>query len=102
MNSMVTYNQSELARSPVPATHADVRPAFRAKYRLRQIAGDVAMLVAVLAFVLTFMALRFTLSAPPKVVERITAVAAGAAMVCVLALLGSFALRHGDAPGPTR
>ena len=91
MNSLVTYNQSELA-------HADVRPAFPANYRPRQIASDVAMLVAVLAFVLTFVALRFTLFASSDLVARIAPVAAGAAVVCVLALLASLALRFGDAP----
>ena len=96
MNCMVTScNQSELAHPAVRATPADVRPAFPANYRLRQIASDVAMLVAVLALVLTFVALRLTLSAPPDVVERITAVAANAAVVGALALLGSLVLRHG-------
>ena len=96
MNSMVTYHQSELARN------ADVRPASLADYPLRQIASDVAMLVAVLAFVATFVALRLTLFAPSDIVEGTAIpVAAGASVVCVLALLGSLALRHGDARGRT-
>jgi len=98
MNS-ITYNQSELAHPAPRAEDADARPAFLANYRLRQIASDVAMLVAVLAFVLTFVALRFTLLASPDIVERFAIpVGTGAGVVCVLALLGSFALRYGVAP----
>jgi hypothetical protein len=97
MNS-IQYDQSELAHPAPRAEDADARPAFLANYRLRQIASDVAMLVAVLAFVLTFVALRFTLFASSDLVESIAPVAAGAAVVCVLALLGSLALRYGVAP----
>ena len=92
MNSTFTCHQSELAQN------AGARLASPADYRLRQVASDVAMLVAVLAFVLTFVVLRFTLFAPPDVVEGTAIpVAAGAAVVCVLALLGSLALRHSNA-----
>ena len=96
---MVTCNQAELAHPALRAPHADVRPAFLKNYRLRQVAADVAMVVAVLAFVLAFVALRFTLGAPTDTFERIARVASGAAVVCLLALVGSLVLRQGgDAP----
>lgn len=97
MNSIATCSQSELAN---PALHARAR--LFSNYRAREIAGDVAMVVAVLAFVLSFVALRMTLSASADVVERFAIpVAAGGAAVFVLALLGSLALRPG-APGSNR
>jgi hypothetical protein len=103
MNSMVTCSQSELAHPAVRATRVGVRPAWLANYRLREIAGDVALLVAVLAFVLTFVALRMTLFAPADVIERVAIpLAAGAAVICVLAFLGSLLLRYSGAPGPRR
>lgn len=101
MSSIVNYSQTELSHHAQRPTRAGVRPAFLANYRLRQIASDVAMLVAVLAFVLTFVALRLTLFAPPDLVERVAIPgAAGAAVVFVLAALCALALRYGGAPGP--
>jgi uncharacterized membrane protein YjjP (DUF1212 family) len=59
--------------------------------------------VAVLAFVATFVALRMTLFAPPELTERVAIpVAAGAAVVFVLALLGSLALRTRRRRGPSQ
>lgn len=95
MSSIVTYDQSELAHAAPLAAHAGVRPARLAYYRLREIAADVAMLVAVLAFVLTFVALRMTLFAPADVIERVAMpLATDSAVVSVLALLGSLLLRY--------
>lgn len=99
MNS-ITHSQSGLAHPALDPAHTDVRPAFLANIRLRQIVGDTAMLVAVLAFVSTFVALRMTLFAPPELIERVALpVAAGAAVVFVLALLSALALRTDDAFG---
>ena len=103
MNSMVTRSQSELAHPALRAPQAGVRPALPTDYRLTEIASDVAMLVAVLALVVTFVALQMTLFAPPSIIERVAIpVAAGAAVVFLLALAGSMVLRYGDAPGPNR
>jgi hypothetical protein len=97
MNSVVTYHQSELANSALRLPHAGVRPAFLTN-RIREIASDIAMVVAVLAFVLSFVSLRMTLFASANVVERVAIpLAAGGAVVFVLALLGSLALRPDDA-----
>lgn len=105
MNS-ITHDQSGLAHPALRPAHAGLRPAFLADYRLhnlRQIIRDAAMLVAVLAFVATFVALRMTLFASPELTERVAIpVAAGAAVVFVLALLTSFALRGYDAPGSSQ
>ena len=53
MNSMVTCSQSELAHPAPSSAHAGVRLAFLTRYPLREIVSDVAMVVAVLAFVLS-------------------------------------------------
>ena len=99
MNSMLSYSRSELAH---PALRP-VRPAFFTRDRLREIASDVAMVVAVLAFVSSFVALRMTLFAPSDVVEHLAIpVAASAAAVFVLALVGALALRPGAAHGSNR
>jgi len=103
MNSVVTCHQSELVHPALRPKRAGVRLAFLTSDRIREIASDVAMIVAVLAFVLSFVALRMTLFAPANVAERVAIpVATGAAVVFVLALLGSLALRFGAAPGPNR
>ena len=103
MSSMVNYSQTELSQHAQRPTRAGVRPAFLTNYRLRQIASDVALLVAVIAFVLAFVALRLTLFAPPDLVERVAIPgAAGAAVVFVLALLCALALRYGDARKPNQ
>ena len=103
MNSMVTCSQSELAHPAPSSAHAAVRLAFLTRYPLREIVSDVAMVVAVLAFVLSFVALRMTLFAPADVVEHLAIpVAAGAAAVFVLALVGALAFRPGGAHGPNR
>ena len=96
MNS-ITHDQSGLAHPALGPAGAGIRPALLASYQLRnlrQILRDTAALVAVLAFVATFVALRMTLFAPPELTERVAIpVAAGAAVVFVLALLSSLALR---------
>jgi hypothetical protein len=100
---MIHYSQSDLAHAAPPATRAGVPAAWLTNYRLREIASDVVILVAVLAFVLTFFALRMALFAPADVIERVAIpVAAGAAVVSVLAFIGALLLRHGHASGPKR
>ena len=104
MNSMVDYSRSGLAHPALRPPDAGVRPAFLFNnYRLWGIASDVAMVVAVLAFVLSFVALRVTLFAPADVVERVAIpLSAGGAVVFVVALVGSLALRPRSAPGSSR
>jgi hypothetical protein len=98
MSSIATCSHAELAHPARPA-----RLGFLANYRVREIASDVALAVAVLAFVWSFVALRMTLYVPADVAERVAIPAAtGGAAVFVLALLGSLVLRHKDAPGPNR
>ena len=99
MSTMVDCSHSELSNPALRARHGGVPPAFLNNYRLREIASDGAMLVAVLAFVLAFVALRMTLFASPEITERVAIPAAiGGGVVFVLSLLGALALRHGDAP----
>jgi hypothetical protein len=99
MNSIATCSQSELTRA---ALHSPARSVFPSNYRVREIASDVALVVAVLAFVLSFVALRMTLYVPADVERAAMPVATGGAAVFVLALLGALVLRHKDAPGPNR
>ena len=103
MNSMVTCSQSELAHPAPHSAHTGFRLAFLTRYPLREIVSDVAMVVAVLAFVFSFVALRMTLFAPANVGERVAIpMAASAAVVSVLALLISLALRLGNAQRSNR
>lgn len=103
MNSMVTHSQSELPHPAPRAADAGFRLAFLTRYPLREIASDVAMVVAVLAFVFSFVALRITLFSPANVGERVVIpMAACLAVVFVLALLISLALRLGNAQRPNR
>jgi hypothetical protein len=94
MNSVVTYHHSELANTALRLPHAGIRPTFLTHYRVRGIASDIAMVVAVLAFVMSFVTLRMTLFAPANVVERVAIpLATGGAVVFVLAFFASLALR---------
>jgi hypothetical protein len=109
MNTMTAHTPAGLTDPPrrdmyaavapvVLAGHRLRLPALPAGHRLREIASDTALLVALLAFVLAFVALRFTLLREPQFVEQVAIpVAAGAGVVSALALLCAFALRHGDA-----
>ena len=109
MNSMIAHSHTGLADpsrrdmyaavAPVVLAGHRVRvPLMPAGHRLRGIAGDAALLISLLAFVLAFMALRFTLLNEPQFVEQVAMpVAAGAAVVSVLALLCAVALRQREA-----
>jgi hypothetical protein len=98
MNTVVNYHESGLTHPSLHRPRAAVRPAWLTRSRLRGISSDIALIVGLLSFVATFAALRFTLFAPPALVEGVLIpTAAGAAVLCVLALLCAFALRD-DAP----
>jgi hypothetical protein len=99
MNSMVSFSPSALAHQALRS----VRPGFFTRDRLRELGSDIGMVVAVLAFVWSFVALRMTLFAPADVVERVAIPAAtSGAVVFVLALVGSLALRPRAGHGPNR
>lgn len=102
MNTIVNYSESGLTHASL-RRRASVRPAWLTRSRLRGISSDIAVIVGLLAFVATFAALRFTLFAPPALVEGVLIpTAAGAAVLCVLALLCAFALRDDATAAPSR
>ena len=62
MNSIATCSQSELAHA---ALHSPARSVFPSNYRVREIASDVALVVAVLNALLILPMIRVTKWAMP-------------------------------------
>jgi hypothetical protein len=103
MNSTVTYSQSELAHPAPRSARTSLRLASLTRYQVQEIVSDVAMVVAVLAFVFSLVALRLTLFSPYNVGERVVIpMAETGAAVFVLALVISLALRLANAQRSTR
>ncbi len=110
MNTMIAHCPAGLADPPRRDTCAATSagpdrqrlhvPIMPPGNRVRAMASETAMLVAVLAFVLAFVALRFTLLREQEFVEQVAIpVASGAGVVSAVALLCAFVLRHGTTRG---
>ena len=107
MNTMIADSPTVLAGPPrrdtycanatvVPAGKRLRVPTLPSGESLRAAAGDTALLVALLSFVVAFAALRFTLLREPQFVEQVAMpLATGSGVVSVLAILCAVVLRRG-------